>query len=954
LDVCKLTVQSEDESFGLLDSRLQLVLEDLGFTPTPGQLEYLEAIIQKEDVLVVASTGSGKTFGTILACLHRIITEEFHPISTVVITPLKALNRDIFRRVLPMLGEKLGVSIAVRHGDTPQSERSKQTKNPPQLLIMTPELFQAALPAKIFGREHLRHVQTVVVDEIHELVGTKRGVQLFLALERLVHRVGNPVQRIGLSATVGTPQDVLEFLAPNSPSRKLVQIPSSKVIQISLEYPTISTSYDAEILSKELHTTKEAAIRFMGLIETIHSENETVLLFTNTRQQAEVLGYRFNRYNEKVALNHPERKIRFEVHHSSLSAESRLQAEVEVRDGKLDLIIATSSLELGIDIGAISLVIQYMSPRRIETLLQRVGRAGHQLTRVSRGIIIAETPRDLMEAFFIKRLALDGSVEPTHVLGHGSWDILFHSIIGILLDFGETTVKNILKIVTRAYPYRYLTSTDLIPLLEYGRDNYFFYLNKSEKGVLSIRAKRKSYRYYYSNLSSIPSIKSYTVIDVGTRSRVGQLDEGFVSTRGEKGAVFVLNGVPWELLAITDDRIEVRQVRATDATLPTWEGELIPVSLMVAQTTYDLFSDDTFLQEESQHIREELSRLVQEHQDRGLVPSTKTILVETAGRQMVLHTFLGSQANDTLGLVLSTVIGARQGHSVEYRTDPYSVFLSLPRPATIKPIIEEIDPKHLRPLLEHRLKSSELFGWRLRHVAKRFGAITESLQSSPMMTKLLVSRYQDTVIGKETINEILTELLDLKVVEEFFTNIVQGTLKVEEINVRTFDTPLSQAATQPISANILKIRPSHIILEKIDKRIRNTWIRMVCMRPGCKFEKVQRIETLKEDIQCPQCRARFIAVLHQKKTGIKGMLSRSMDKKQKLTPKEKKDLNAATKSADLILSFGKRAAFVLAGRGVGPRTAVRILRAPQKSTEDLLALIYEAEANFARTREYWD
>ncbi|MFW9856289.1 MAG: DEAD/DEAH box helicase [Candidatus Thorarchaeota archaeon] len=946
--------KNQSESFDLLDHRLQSVLEELGFAPTPGQLEYLEAIIQEEDVLVVASTGSGKTFGTILACLHRILTEEFHPISTVVVTPLKALNRDIFRRVLPMLGKKLGVSIAVRHGDTPQSERNRQTKNPPQLLIMTPELFQAALPAKIFGREHLKHVRTLVIDEIHELVGTKRGVQLSLALERLVHRVGHPVQRIGLSATVGTPQDVLEFMSPNNPSGKLVQIPSSKVIQISLEYPTSSTSHDTEHLAKELHTTEEAAIRFMGLVETILSEDETVLLFTNTRQQAEVLGYRFNRYNEQIASDFSEKKIRFEVHHSSLSAESRLHAEAEVRDGKLDLIIATSSLELGIDIGSISLVIQYMSPRRIETLLQRVGRAGHQLAAISRGIIIAETPRDLMEAFFIKRLAMEGSVEPTRVLTHGSWDVLFHAIIGILLDFGEVTVKEILKIVTGANPYQHLTPTDLIPLLEYGRDNHFFYINKSDNGVISLKAKRKSYRYYYSNLSTIPSIKNFTVVDVGTRSRVGQLDEGFVSTRGEKGAVFVLNGLAWELLAIKDDRIEVRQVRATDATLPTWEGELIPVSLLVAETTYELFSDHAFLQGEPRHIRQELNRLIREHRDSNVVPSRNRIYIETAGRQMVLHTFLGSRANDTLGIVLSTVIGARQGYSVEYRTDPYSVFLSLPRPAKIRPIIEEIDPKHLRPLLEHRLKSSELFAWRLQHVARRFGAISESLQSSPMMTKLLVSRYQDTIIGIETVNEILTELLDLEVVEDFFQNIHLGTLQVEEIGVRTFDTPLSRAATQPISANILKIRPSHLILEKVEKRIRNTWVRLVCMRPGCKFEKVQRIETLKEDIQCPQCRARFVAVVHQKKTGIKGLLSRSIDKNKKLTPKEKKDLDAATRSADLILSFGKRAAFVLAGRGIGPRTAVRILRSPQKTTEDLLALMYAAEANFARTREYWD
>jgi len=250
-------------SFKVLDPRLQEILtNELGFKPTPRQLEYLEAIISKEDVLVVASTGSGKTFGTIVACLHRILSENPQPVSTIVITPLKALNRDIFRRVLPALGKNLGISIAVRHGDTPTSERQKQTKNPPQILITTPELFQALLPAKIFGRVHLRNVQTVVVDEIHELVDNKRGIQLSLALERLNMRAATKIQRIGLSATIGTPSKVVEFLAPKNINRKVVNIPIDKKTQISIEYPS-QLSVDLTNLPKTLHTTEEATTNLL-------------------------------------------------------------------------------------------------------------------------------------------------------------------------------------------------------------------------------------------------------------------------------------------------------------------------------------------------------------------------------------------------------------------------------------------------------------------------------------------------------------------------------------------------------------------------------------------------------------------------------------------------------------------------------------------------------------------
>ncbi len=937
-------------SFKLLDKRIQDILHDLGITPTPGQLEYLQAIISNEDVLVVASTGSGKTFGTIIACLHKLLSlSDPTPVKVLIVTPLKSLNRDIFRRVLPQLASKLGITIGVRHGDTSPYERQKQTKNPPQILITTPELLQALLPAKIFGRVHLKNVQTIIIDEIHELVESKRGIQLSLALERLVHRVEAPVQRIGLSATVGSPSEVLDFLAPLSHKSRIVEIPRLKELNLRLDYPKV-LSEDYNVLPTTIHTTEDAASRFQRLLEIVEQEQGTVLLFTNTRQQAEILGYRFKMYNDFVPT---EQQISFEVHHSSLSTQSRLRAENDVREGSLDLIIATSSLELGIDIGAISLVIQYMSPRRIETLVQRVGRSGHGLDKESKGIIITETPRELLEAYLINNRILEGKVEPTRIHSF-AYDILFQSIIGILLDFGETSVKIIHKIISRAAPYRHFTPKDLAPLFKFGKENYFFTIIKdSETEVISVRIKKKSYKYYYSNLSSIPTKRSYSVIDVGSQARVGHLDEGFIVTRGDKGAVFILNGTPWELLAIKDDKVEVRQVRGiTEATIPTWEGELIPVSQLVSSTVMELFEDQSILDSTNNEIQYELKKFVRKQQERGLTPKQGRLLIETTGRQIVIHSFLGSRGNETFGLLLSAVIGARQGHSIQYRTDPYSIFLSLGRPISLKNLIESLEPEHIQPLLEHRIKGTDLFAWRLRQVAKRFGVLGESAENSVMMTRFIVSRYKETIVGQEAVNEILSENMNLKLIVQFVEKIQEKKIKIEEVPVSSFDTPLSLAATEPISSNVLKLKPSSIILEKIEKRIRNTWVRLVCMRLTCKYEKLQRIESL-EDIQCPLCQSRYIAVVNQHKTGTKSLLRKSVNKTIKLSKDEKKELKAAKKSADIILSFGKRAAFVLAGRGIGPTTAIRILREPHKSTEDLLTSIYHHEANFARTREYW-
>ncbi len=938
-------------SFEFLDARLQRVLHDLGITPTPGQLDYLQAILANEDILVVASTGSGKTFGTIIACLNNILTNPSPlPVNTLIVTPLKALNRDIFRRVLPKLAIKLGITIAVRHGDTTQYERQKQTKSPPQILITTPELLQALLPAKIFGREHLKNTQTVIIDEIHELVESKRGVQLSLALERLTHRIGKKIQRIGLSATVGSPEKVLDFLTPQNKKAKTFIIPRLKRLNLRLDYPRhLSDQFND--LPSAIHTTEDAASRFQRIIEIIQNEKGTVLLFTNTRQQAEILGYRFKMYNEFVS---EREQISYEVHHSSLSTQSRVRAENEVREGSLDLIIATSSLELGIDIGSVDLVIQYMSPRRIESLIQRVGRSGHGLDRESKGIIITETPRELLEAYLIKMKVEEEQVEPSRIHSY-AYDILFHSVIGILLDFGETSIDTIYSIVTKSAPFQKLSPDEFKQILDFGADNYFLSINKDpDTGKVSAWAKRKSYKYYYSNLSSIPTKRTYNVVDVGSQSRVGNLDEGFIVTRGEKGAIFILNGTPWELLAITDDKVEVRQVKGiTEATIPTWEGELIPVSQLVTSSLKNVFEDDNSFQDAPPEVKYELDKFVREQKEKGIIPKDSTLIIETTGRQMVIHSLLGSRGNESLGLLLSTLIGARQGYSVQYRTDPYSIFISLSRPINIVEILKTVDIDHIEPLLEHRIKGTDLFAWKIRQVAKRFGVLSESAENSVMMTRLIKARYKDTIVGQEAVNEILLENMNQEHLTEFLKKIQEGKITIKEIQVKSFDSPLSAAATEPISSNVLKLRPSSLILEKIEKRIRNTWVRLVCMRLGCKYEKIHRIESI-DEIQCPICYSRFIAVVHKNKTGIKTLLKKSTNKKVQLTSAEQKELRTAKKSADIILSFGKRAAFILAGRGIGPTTAIRILREPHKNTEDLLASIYHHEANFARTREYWE
>lgn len=940
--------------FSLLHPKLQTILHELNITPNPGQNEYLPEIIKGNNVLISASTGTGKTFGAIIGVLDRILKEELKPIAVLVITPLKALNRDIFRRVLPELCSKVNVSISIRHGDTKQSERAKQTKSPSTIMITTPELFQALLPAKILGREYLKKVKIVIVDEIHELVSTKRGVQLSLALERLKWRIGDNYQRIGLSATIGSPKEVAEFLSGFHNDIKIFTIPHVKKTEIDIVGPFYKTYDNQTKLIKHLQTQPEAFSRLIEIISIVKENEGSTLLFTNTRQQAEILGFRLTKYNEYVELKD---RVKFHVHHSSLSQEARILAEKEVRESKTDLIIATSSLELGIDVGKISLVIQYMSPRRVEALLQRVGRSGHSVTGVSKGVIFTENNRDILESHIISELGLENTVEE-NVIHLPSYDILFQNIIGILLDFGETTIDDILSIITGSSLYQDFDFGDIEPLISFGSENYYFWFNEeSDLGKPSLRAKKKAYKYYYKNLSTIPDKKTYDVVDVGSRKRVGILDGRFISLHGEKGSKFVLNGTPWQILNVKDKKVEVNQLIAvSDAAIPTWEGELIPVSRLITERALKIISEEKSIEDESLpiNITQAIESLRKDQREAGVIIDKTKLTIESRGKVSVMHSFLGSKGNQTLGLLIAGLIEARIGDKVYYRSDAYSIVFTLPRPFSVATIFESVEESFFEPLIRQLILNSDLFSWKVIQVAKRFGEIyTEEL--NPRLTHFLISKYRNSFIGEEAVNEIFSENLDFESVIQLFMGIKSKDIEINQVAVREFSS-LAQSAIKPISSSILKIKPSKEMIDAVEKRILQTWVKLICMNSHCKFERSHRVQGLSDIIQCPECSSRYVAVMYKGSTGIKGVLRRSISPKSKkpLTEKERKDLKVAKKSADLVLSFGKRAAFVMAGRGIGPASAVRILREPVKDNDEFISAIIRQESEFAKNREYWN
>ncbi|MEM3606851.1 MAG: DEAD/DEAH box helicase, partial [Candidatus Bathyarchaeia archaeon] len=345
--------------------------------PTEAQKKAIPLILEGKNVLLIAPTATGKTEAAILPVLNNLFVKEgSRPpgINILYITPLRALNRDMLDR-LEWWCRKLGLKVSVRHGDTDIKERSLQAKSPPNMLITTPETLQALLVGKIMKR-HLRNVRYVIIDEVHELAEDKRGTQLSLALERLRWITKSDFQLIGLSATIGSPEVVAKFLVGINRQIEIVKVPIKRTTKIKLVLPSV-TNEDYKLASK-LYTHPEVAARLRVMKDLIKS-HESVLLFTNTRAIAEILASRFKVWDVDFPIS---------IHHGSLAKLVRVTAEKSLKKGELKGLVCTSSLELGIDIGKIDYVIQYMSPRQVTRLIQRIGRSGHKVGRIAEGAII--------------------------------------------------------------------------------------------------------------------------------------------------------------------------------------------------------------------------------------------------------------------------------------------------------------------------------------------------------------------------------------------------------------------------------------------------------------------------------------------------------------------------------------------------------------------------------------
>jgi len=717
------------EAFTLLSPPLKGLLQETGIrAPTPPQAEAIPFIMQGENVLVIAPTGSGKTEAALLPLIDKMVQDQNRQgISLLYITPLRALNRDLLKR-LQIWSAKLGFTVEVRHGDTPAADRRRMAARPPDLLITTPETLQAVLPGKRM-RQHLRHVKAVVVDEVHELAGNRRGVQLTVGLERLREVRPDGFQRIGLSATVGNPEEISRFLGGSEPVR-IVQIPLSKDTRYKIEYPT--PGEEDQELARRLYTAPEAAAR-LALVSDLVDAHDSTLIFVNSRVNAEMLGSKFNMMNQNIM-----------VHHGSLPKEERVRSEEAFKARQVKGLVCTSTLELGIDIGSVDLVVQYMSPRQVNSLVQRVGRSGHSLTRTSQGVLVSVSTEDLLESIGVIELAKEGRLEPT-IIHHRALDVLAHQIAGILMDSeGSVSFGHVKQVLKRAFPYSELEEAELEKVVEFmGKMGH---LKRDDQTLYRTSRTRM---YYYENLSMIPDERRYQVVDLTNQQSVGILGEEFMLTMAHVGLNFIVKGRVWQMKQITDDgTVYVLPVNDPTAAIPGWDGQILPVPGELAVRVGEYRKQvDKLLDELKTRapVVEKFSRMwpadpygvrrvveeIETHRATGApVPTNDRVLIEGFDRYIIIHTHFGDVLNFTLGEVIEELF-RRQGLVRMWWWDSYRILYEMTAD-TADLDLEDLFLKQVFGVDEPVLGGAchgvlhRHFPWELqmKQIAERFGALS--------------------------------------------------------------------------------------------------------------------------------------------------------------------------------------------------------------------------------------
>jgi ATP-dependent Lhr-like helicase len=832
--------------------------------PTQAQAEGWAAISAGHHTLIHAPTGSGKTLAAFLWCLDRLGREPSPPprrgavgqVRVLYVSPLKALTYDVERNLrAPLTGIGLAarrldlpapaITVASRTGDTPADDRRQIARHPPDILITTPESLYLMLTSG--AREVLRGVEHVIIDEVHAIAGTKRGAHLALSLERLERLRApdaKPFQRIGLSATQRPLDAIARFMAGVGPGRDvtIVDAGARKPLDLQVVVPVEDMARLGEVLPPEeqpggpatrgdLRTSIWPAIH-PAILDLIKAHRSTIV-FVNSRRLAERLAQRLNELAGEELVR---------AHHGSIAREQRLAIEEELKSGRLPALVATSSLELGIDMGAVDLVIQVESPTSVARGLQRVGRAGHQVGAPSKGVIFPKYRGDLLECAVVTRRMHEGAIERTDI-PRTPLDVLAQQVVAMTV-MDPWTVDELLAAVTRAAPYEALTREVLEGVLgmlagAYPSDEFAELKPRVvwDRVTDVVQGRRDARVVAVTSGGTIPDRGLFGVFMVGEAGtpgrRVGELDEEMVYElrAGMHGDVVVLGASSWRVEEIGHDRVTVSPAPGVPGKLPFWKGDALgrPIELgralgaFVGELESDLGRGDRGRTAANARLREHhdlderaaenlLAYLDDEREVTGVLPTDRRVVVERFRDELVdwrlcLLTPFGGRVHAPWTLALEARIAERLGFNVQTIWSDDGIAIRLPEGDASLEGIEALlfpEPDEVEDLVVGQLANSALFASRFRENAaralllprRRPGTRTPLWQQRQRAADLLAvaSRYGSFPILVETYRECLSDAFDLPALREILAGVAS-----REITVHSVET----ASASPFASSLL-------------------------------------------------------------------------------------------------------------------------------------------------------
>jgi ATP-dependent Lhr-like helicase len=618
-------------------------------------------------------------------------------------------------------------------------------------------------------------------------------------------------------------------------------------------------------------------------------------------------------------------------------------------------------------VGHVDHVIQYNSPRQVTRLLQRVGRAGHRRDLVSEGTVVTTHPDDTLEALAIARRAREGEVEPA-ALHDGSLDTVANQIAGLVMDFGEIRAMRAYDVVTQAYPFRDLSEREFKSVVRELAGNRVVWL---EEDTDQIEKRRGTWQYFYHNLSMIPDETTYRVEDVASGRDVGTLDERFVVNFAAPGEVFVQRGEMWRINDIDEDEetVTVSPVQDPGGEVPSWTGQEIPVPEAVAREVGEMRGiagrqlqtgapvgrvADEFTARYDGDISTVETALEQLTDYEGPLPTDERVVVEFRGREVVVNACFGHTVNETLGRLLSALLGQRTGSTVGLEVDPYRIELEVPRGVSGSDVVEtlrETDPDHVRELIELSLKNADALKFKLAQVAtkcvagKRWQGGGPSAPNGKFGRDRLLDALSNTPVYDEALREMLHEELDVDGAARVLRQVQSGALTVEVLGERTPVGLGGRSSGQEL------LSPEHAdasVIETVRERIQTDRVILFCLH--CEdWERRVEVRRVDDQPECPHCGSTRVAALNPWADEVVSAV-----KAGEKDADQEKQTRRAHQSASLVQSHGKQAVIALAARGVGPHNAARIINRLREDEDEFYRDILRREREYARTRGFWD